>query len=644
MKFFKFILFSVFSTTYACGQAGMSTTDIAALEGKKHRRLLNLQVMRESAAGDNYDVNYYRCEWAVDPAVNGITGRVTVYFTARTALAAPVLDMSSALVFDSAFYHAGRVTATRAANAITVNLPTTVQPAAKDSFTIYYHGAPANTGFGSFIQSRHNNTPVIWTLSEPYGAMDWWPCKNNLSDKADSIDIFVTHPVGTKAASNGLRQWERSVDGKLQTWWKHRYPIASYLVCFAVTNFEQQDTSVVLGNVTLPMQTFAYPENAALFRNNTAKVLSAMSFFHNTYGDYPFLREKYGHVQFGWGGGMEHQTATFIVSPDENLMAHELGHQWFGDKVTCASWRDVWLNEGFATYLARENDARLYPNSAVQRRRAVVNDIISQPGGSVWVDDTTNINRIFSGRLSYNKGSFLAEMLSVKLGKTVFTNGLKRYLDDPAVRYGFARTEDLQRNLEAESGKSLTAFFNEWYRGEGYPTFTATWTKLGTWVKVKLAQQSSMASNPFFHITVPLRFVKGTQTMDVLAVHESNEQVFVFNLPFSPDTLLIDPEVRLVSGANKVVQTEYPNNGSGGIDMANPVEGNIDVLLHDFGSASSAELVLLNMAGQKVYSANVGLQSGAARYNIPSGRLAAGMYILKVNAGGVIHQKKIIRK
>jgi len=122
---------------------------------------------------------------------------------------------------------------------------------------------------------------------------------------------------------------------------------------------------------------------------------------------------------------MEHQTSTFVINVGESLTAHELGHQWFGDKITCGSWEDIWLNEGFATFLSRFYMENKYPATAISNRHGVVNSITSATGGSVKVDDTTNVNRIFSGRLSYDKGSYLLQMLQLKLGDTVFFNGLK---------------------------------------------------------------------------------------------------------------------------------------------------------------------------------------------------------------------------
>jgi aminopeptidase N len=323
-------------------------SEIAFAEQRGHERIIETS-NNILTASTNFDVKYYRCEWEVDPAVRYIKGKVTLYYIMTSSGSSITLDLMAPLIVDSVKQRNIQLSKQHQNNTLQVNFPSPVNAGVLDSVSVYYQGVPPNTGFGSFIQDQHAGVPVMWSLSEPYGARDWWPCKNGLDDKADSIDIIVTAPAQYKAASNGLLQSETLIAGgtKKTTHWKHRYPIASYLMCFAVTNYTVFNNSVQLGSINLPMQTYCYPESLVAFQAGTQNVLDALQLFHATFGDYPFIKEKYGHVQFGWGGGMEHQTSTFIVAANENLVAHELGHQWFGDKITCGSWEDIWLNEGF---------------------------------------------------------------------------------------------------------------------------------------------------------------------------------------------------------------------------------------------------------------------------------------------------------
>ncbi|HMK25243.1 MAG TPA: M1 family aminopeptidase [Chitinophagaceae bacterium] len=529
-----------------------STRDIAGMERRGHDRITG----RENAtlASNNFDVKYYRCEWEVDPAIRYIKGIVTVYYITTSATGFIALDLMNDLVTDSVKQRGLLLTRSQSNNTLTINFGGIVIPGTLDSVSIYYQGIPANSGFGSFIQSTHAGIPVLWSLSEPYGSRDWWPCKNGLDDKADSIDVFVTNPIAYKAASNGILQSQVPVSGgtKLLSHWKHRYPIASYLICFAVTNYIELNTSVQLTAGILPMQTFCYPEDETNFSNGTINTLNAMQLFDNLFGNYPFMNEKYGHVQFGWGGGMEHQTSTFVVSIDESLCAHELGHQWFGDKITCASWKDIWLNEGFATHLASIYMENKYPASVTGTRLSEISNITSQPGGSVEVDDTTDVNRIFDYRLTYIKGSHLLYMLRWILGDSVFFTAIRNYQTDPAVIYGFARTgADLKRNLEQTSGKILGYFFNEWFSGQGYPSYNVQWSNLGAGnVWIKMNQATSHFSVPFFELPVALQFRNATQQATVVVDNKVNGETFIRSIGFTPDTVLIDPDAWLITRNN----------------------------------------------------------------------------------------------
>ncbi len=634
-----FILFLSLLSLKSTGQT-FTTKDIANMEMNAHQRIM--QPEGSSFASGNFDVKYYRCQWEIDPAVRYIKGAVTIYFTITTASTSITLDLMSTLMTDSVKQRGTLLSFDNANNALQVNFPTSINAGVLDSVTVYYKGVPAATGFGSFIQSVHAGVPVMWSLSEPYGARDWWPCKNGLDDKADSIDIIIIHPDIYKAASNGLLQSERAAPGnKMITHWKHRYPIASYLVCFAVTNYVVFNNSVQLGNINLPMQTYCYPESLTAFQAKTPKVLEAMQLFHSRLGDYPFIKEKYGHVQFGWGGGMEHQTATFIVSTDEGLMAHELGHQWFGDKITCSSWEDIWLNEGFATHMASMHMENKYPANIYINRKNLINNITSAPNGSVWVNDTTNVNRIFNGRLSYNKGSYLLYMLRFILSDAVFFKAINNYLKDPALAYGYARTADLKKHLEQESGKDLTKFFNQWYKGEGYPTYNVQWSQMGSSnVKIKMNQITSDPSVAFFEMPVALKFKNASQEKTVIVNNTFSGQEFLQQIGFVADTVLIDPEYWIISKNNSTEKKVLSNTGQGIAEIyPNPVANPLNIFLHDF-NASTAAIHIVNGQGQLMMKKVISLLNGTEFLQVPTQHWARGLYIVHVQAGN----KKIVKQ
>lgn len=619
-----------------------SQFSIPAMEQQAFTRMRTL-MQRGSLASGNFDINYFRCEWEVDPAIRYIKGAVTVYFKLNTTSASITFDLQAAMHTDSIKRKGNMLSYQQANDALQVNFDENINPGQQDSITIYYQGIPNDSGFGSFVQTQHTGTPVIWTLSEPYGAMDWWPCKNAMGNKTDSIDVFVKHPAIYKAASNGLLQSETLLGTNMVTHWKHRYPIATYLVCFAVTNYEVFNNSVQLGATNLPMVTYCYPESRPSFEANTPKVLSALQLFNQYFGEYPFIKEKYGHVQFGWGGGMEHQTATFLINANESLMAHELGHQWFGDKLTANSWSEIWLNEGFATFCAAFYMETKYPASAIANRLSVLANITSQPGGTVWVNDTSSVSRIFDQRLTYNKGSYLVYMLRFVLGDSMFFSAIRQYLNTPSLAYGFTQTAKLKSVLEQASGKDLTDFFNQWYLGQGYPSYKASWSQVGTGtVHINLSQVTSHPSVSFFKMPVPLTFKKGNLQKTVVLNNTENNQDFIEDIGFVADTVLIDPELWLISKNNSTEKKSISNSGMGGVDIfPNPVVSPASIRLHDFNT-TKAEIWISNAGGQKVFEQTLSLYNGLGTLSLPVQNWARGVYIATIIAGNKTITKRFI--
>jgi aminopeptidase N len=621
-----------------------SITDIPAME--KQAYLARTNTALRSNASPNFKVNFYRCTWKVDPAVRYIDGKVAAHFTASSSTNTISFDLTNALVVDSVLFRNQKIGFSQNAGSIlSLQFPVTLAAQQKDSVIMFYHGIPGNTGFGSFIQTDHAGTPVIWTLSEPYGSLDWWPCRNGMDDKADSLDVTIIHPSQYKSTTNGLLQSETTTGNTTTTFYKHRYPIASYLVAISVTNFTVFNQSVQLGNTNLPMISYVYPESLNDFQPNTYKVLDAMQLFHNSFGPYPFIKEKYGHTQFGWGGGMEHQTNTFITNADNGLMAHELGHQWFGDKITCGSWQDIFLNEGFATfasnYYFEKFDTTAYRLTMINH----LTDIVSQPDGSVFVKDTTNINRLFSFRLSYQKGAFVLRMLRFTLGDSLFFKGIKQYQADPSLEYKFARIADFRRNMEQVSGMDLGYFFNQWIYGEGYPSFTVQWSQnKNNWAKTNVSEISSHASVAFFKTPLALTFKNATQQKTIIVQCNANNDESWADIGFVADTVLVDKDLQLISKNNKTVKLDAGSIVQNDIKIyPNPVSTQLSISIKN-PSEKQLMVQLFNTAGQLLFRRNFGTPGQDELLTIPFSTYQHGVYLLKLNAGSSINLTKKILK
>lgn len=625
--------------TFAQENLCKSVNTIAEAESIRHTRLAGKNMSDLTLASGNYNVNYYRCEWTIDPAQYFITGKVSPSFTITAATNSLVFDLSDAMKVDSVKMRRVTLPFSRPGNqTLVIQLPKTYKAGKRDSMIIYYKGAPVGSGFGSFVKSEHGGVPVIWTLSEPYGAKDWWPCRNGLDDKADSVDIFITHPQQYKASSNGVLMSTVKKKKNITTHYKHRYPIASYLVAFAVTNFSVFTDNVQLGNTQMPVISYVYPEDSAYFHTNTFMLLNAMQLFSNKFVPYPFINERYGQTQFGWGGGMEHQTNSFVTNAGENLMAHELAHQWFGDRITCATWQDIWLNEGFATFCAdflyTEN---YHPEQLASEVKSNLDYIVSRTNGSVKVDDTTSVSRIFDSRLSYSKGAFLLRMLRWTVGDANFFTAINNYLNDPALRYNFARTQDLKNHLEAVSGQDLTYFFTQWYEGQGYPTFTVQWSQdASNTATINISQVTSNSSVGFYRVPLALKFKNATQEKTIVVDHNVNGQTVTAAIGFKADEVQVDPDMQLVSKNNKVVKLlpAKIETAKALTVSPNPFTNTINFSLPDSGG-KKVIITLFDMYGHLIVTkTDVALTINQQyKLDVPAGT-KPGTYLLQVSVDG----------
>ncbi len=632
--------------SYVCSLAAMAQAEwgLSILDGMVLREQRSHRCELRSGAGvpgRGFDVTYHRLELALDPAVHEVAGTVTTYFTALEELSALRFDLAASLSVSEVVFHGSPITFTHTADSLVVPLPVMMAIGARDSIRITYAGVPDPSGFGSFVTDQHEGVPVQWTLSEPYGAKDWWPCKQDLADKVDSIDLFVTHPAVYRAAGNGLLVAEPTVNGNTTAHWRHRYPIAYYLIATAVTNYEVFEQSIDLGDVTVPMVTYTYPEHAMEAGWAAGDIAEQMPLFSTLFGTYPFADEKYGHAQFGWGGGMEHQTMSFLGVYHYEISAHELAHQWFGDKVTCGSWSDIWLNEGFATYLTGLCYENLVPQYWLGWKHGQVSSITSQPGGSVYCADTADVTRLFNGRLTYSKGAMVLNSLRWVCGDSAFFAGVRNYLADSELAFASARTADLQGHLEAASGLDLSGFMADWFTGEGYPTYGLAWSQdAGGNIDAVLHQTTSHPSVDFFELPVPVRFSGQGQDSTVVIDHTTDGQAFNFHLPFTVEQVVIDPEVWLISAGNTAASVPALGQDQGFHLFPNPADDQVWCALPQ-GLQVGSPLILADAAGRVVRELRT---DGSALMRLDVGTLAPGAYVLRSLADDGVRTRMLIKR
>ncbi|MFM2226269.1 MAG: hypothetical protein RJA07_2471 [Bacteroidota bacterium] len=624
---------------------------------QQHFNFISKAKIIGTATDKSFDINYEKLEFNINPNQWAIQGKITFQFkVVLQPFTFLILDCSDSLIVDSVYYHQSNNLFHRAKDQLIVDFFSNINSNNTDSITVFYHGKPiGKNGFGAFQQQKHKGSGIIWTLSEPYGAGDWMPCKQSLNDKIDSIDVFITAPDSFKSVSNGVRKTILNNNGWNTTHWKHRYPIATYLIAIACTNYDEYNDYVINGNDSLMVQNFVYPEDANEAKTNTPFLINVIKFYENKFGKYPFIKEKYGQAQFGWGGGMEHQTQTFVTGFNFGLLAHELAHQWFGDKATCYSWTDIWLNEGFATYCAAMADecCGVYPNwqswkwGSYQR-------LIDVKSGSVLCDDTSKINRIFSGDYTYLKGAWVLHQLRYQMGDTLFFKAIKNYIQSSTIAYGYTNTDFLKKNIEQVWGKQTDNYFKIWYEGKEIPEMKIKWFQNAeNKLSIKIQFIANQNEELFWAMKLPFRISKyldGGIRKDSLVYFNftSNNQTFEINLPEKIDIVYFDPDCWFL------VKKDVQHTPEAGFNMVAPIQI-FPNPAHNFIYFNQLDfninkIKFFNSIGTLVYETKVNAQFITPSFSSELGRinideLQSGFYFVEIiTTNGLSYWQKFIKQ
>ncbi len=445
---------------------------------QKQFELMKKAESEKTANQQQYDIRYYFLDLEPNPATSILTGSVQIVGEVLVSSLSQVqlnfinnMQVDSIYSTDNSEYN---LNYDHYGNILYVQLDSTYSQGQLFDFVVEYHGTPIY-GFGF---SRYRGHPMIWTLSQPYGARAWWPCKDLPSDKADSVDIRVKVPENLIVASNGTLVEKHKEGNQMIYWWQERYPIIPYLVSLAIYPYAVEYDHYIYNNGadSMKIHFYMFPDHVNELADINAMVKDMIAFFSEAYGPYPFVKEKYGHADFLGGGAMEHQTCSSFAFWNEWVFAHELAHQWWGDLVTCETWHHIWMNEGFATYseaLWFEHAYEPLYGPGLASWYQMTQSLYLGPG-TVYVEDPLT-QPIFDGNLSYNKGSWVLHMLRHVVGDTTFFDILKFYYNAPEHKFGTVTTEEFQAICENLSGMDLDYFFRQWIYESGYPMYEYAW-------------------------------------------------------------------------------------------------------------------------------------------------------------------------
>lgn len=628
MKKLYFIIICLISvTSFSQRYEDLEMKGLIENESQRFQKITDYNVNPNTL---NYDLQYQRLDLQLDPANYYVSGSVTSHFVPNQNISSIYFDLTSVLTVSQVSYHGTNLSFQQlSTKEIKIDFPSSLASNVKDSLTIAYSGMPDSSNSG-FRTATQNGVPVLSTLSEPYGAQDWFPTKQSLNDKIEKVDIKITCPSQYSVASNGKLLSEVVSGTSKLTFWQTNYPIPAYLIGLSITNFTKLNDTI--GNPPFPFLNYIYPTSAAnpqviQYLNNTK---ATMILFEEYFGPYPYRNEKYGHMQYAYGGGMEHATMTSLGGFSNGLIAHELGHQWFGDKLTCNTWNDIWLNEGFATFSSYLSNEKLHmTNSQFMDLLLSEKDYItSQPDGSVYVPDSGlgNVGRIFNSRLSYAKGAFVLRMMKWILGDYVFYQALRDYNSRPNLAYKYVRTIDFNTSVLQSTGKDFTGFLNDWIYGQGYPTYMIKWNQIGSHLLFNVNQVQSHSSVSFFELPLPIK-VNGTngETAYLALDNSSNNQNFDESINFTVSSIEFNYEYQIVESNSAVVKdptlilsVEDLTQNSVKI-YPNPVKE----ILNISGITNQQNYQILSIDGKV-------LKNGTTEKSINVNQLSKGVYLLKL--------------
>lgn len=527
------------------------------------------------------------------------------------------LDLSSALKVSAVKIGTKSLTFTRPTNIIRVALDRSYNKNEQFTLDITYAGTPPrSSSFGGMVFTSHSGSAMCWTLSEPWDAKLWWPGRDTLGDKS-TFEMWITHPNTMTAASNGLLQGIDKLSGnRLRTRWKETYPIIPYLVSLAVTNYKKRvDTYKGLG-ANMPVEFYVFPESWNSWQSGMNAVVPMIEAFSKVFGQFPFVKEKYGIAQFTWGGGMEHQTITSQSSVAQWLSAHELGHSWWGDNITCKTWHDIWLNEGFATFCEaiwaeKKPGGSLASYLSYMRGRKPY-----RVSGTVYVYNPTSVNTIFSSTNVYRKGGWVVHMLRGVLGEKLFWQALADYRK--AFEGSSADTLDFEKSISKTAGKDMHWFIDEWVKKAGAPTYNYSWSKnviVGKdYVYLEIDQSQSYQSVFTMPIQIRVNTSKGNEVHTVW--NDRRKDAFVIPVSAPANSISVDPDQWILRPTPKTKTHIRPFFAMTNKEIDVKAGGNTE-LHFDRGTADKGRLYLMlgsitgSVPGTKVFGLQIPLNFDA---------------------------------
>lgn len=606
---------------------------------------------------DQYDVKHYLLDLEISSLHTRISGNVTmnaiVTATKMDTAAIELIDSISStthMVVDSVWFNGSPASFDHSGWIIKVPLKDSVSQGVLFSLRVFYHGngsGCSQSNSNGLFRLNYLGISHTFNTSQPFYSKFWWPCKEWMTDKADSVTFIITTDSANRSASNGLlKSTIYPGNGKVRYRWETQYPISPYLVFFEVGSLTVHidyapqvhgADSLLLYNLLIPSSP-RYPMHLRAIE----KTKQLLVLYSQLLGEYPFGNEKYGYSIVGLPAiGMENQTmcamgyesldttATLYYHSNTWFMtAHELAHQWFGDAVICSTWNDAWLVDGFASYLeyvALQNiENQVSADTWMSGAQATVK---SEPGGSVWIPDSliSDVRNIFDYRLIYKKGAAILHILRHEINNdSLFFAILKQFIY--TYRYGAASAADFRQIAESVAGIDLGNFFAQWYYGSGFPVFNIHWTLKNDTLVIRTEQTASTTITPGFNVHCDIRiYFPGGDTTIRLFQSETCVEHFI---PFagSVDSIVFDPDRWLIQQHTISTGIKTENDPLLWRVHPNPTTGKLSLTVEHALPFQSLRALIYDMKGRLLQQLDI----YHPNTEIDFGKRPSGIYLIEL--------------
>lgn len=514
-----------------------------------------------------FDVQHYKISISFNEAQKSISATTIITLKPLTdGLSGFSLDAEGLDFTDVRLAESGTALPyTTASGMIRISLPRAYAGGESISVRLTYSAKPRKGIY--FVDALRSGVTIvrsaqIWTQGEPEESRHWFPSYDFPDDKVTSEQEITVRDGVTVVANGELKAVRTNSDGTRTYHYRMDLPHPSYLVSFVVGNFAKSEDSYR----GIPLGFYLYPNRLDAGRAVFAKTKEMMRVYEELTGTaYPFNKYDQTIVSDFNFGGMENITATTLSDRDvfladsplgreavEDLVSHELAHSWFGNLVTCKNWAELWLNEGFATfmeaawreraygrdkYLAKiraDADEFMFNDERDSKKHGLYN-LLAKPDDSIF--DTT----------TYKKGGAVVHMLRDTVGNENFWSGIQRYLDRH--RFGNVETSDLQKAMEEVSGKDLRTFFGQWVHGTDYPKLdvSSSYRRSTGILTVRVAQtqvQRPLTPNAFeFPLELSVETKEGTKAVWIRVA--KRVETAEFRIPGPPVGIGVDPDLRV---------------------------------------------------------------------------------------------------